>query len=92
MWDKIERVLKNLSWYVSVVIGFSLSMIVGFTGHWGLMSLFLFSIILTYAIQIGIIFIFQFLIKQKFDKDDKDDKIPENIVECFILLKSFYIK
>jgi len=90
MWDKIERILKNLSWYVSVVIGFCLSLIVGFTGHWGLMTLFLFSIILTYSIQIGLIKLFQFFIKTKLKKESSE--IPEDIVECFELIKVFYIK
>ncbi len=90
MWDKIEKILNNLSWYVSVVIGFCLSLIVGFSGHWGLMTLFLFSIILTYSIQIGLIKLFQIFIKKKFKK--KSGEMPEDIIECFMLIKDFYIK
>ena len=90
MWDRIERILKNLSWYVSVVIGFVLSLFVGFTGQWGLMTLFLFSIILTYSIQIGLIKLLQIFIKKKFKKES--DEIPENIVECFEMIRVFYLK
>lgn len=85
MWDKIERIFKNLSWYLHIFIGIILSLIVGLSGQWGLMTLFIFSMILTYFIQIGLIKLFQWLLRKK----DTED-IPEDIVGMYKMVIEKY--
>jgi membrane-anchored glycerophosphoryl diester phosphodiesterase (GDPDase) len=89
MWDKIDRFIEKLNWHTHLIIGLCLSFVIGWLGEWAIFALLIFTLISTYVIQIGLISLFQFMLRQK--KVDENE-IPNDLWECIKLFKSQYIK